>query len=176
MDKSETFAQIQSCFKIYISAKFELIILNVIALVAVWSDWAEWSNCSLDGKGICSRNRTRICFSETCSSDQAVSIAIRFRVNDTEIEEEKCNYNHIACKGNFRDKREFQFVRGSLRMRIAYYNFITKRNPDVLSRSNPNKAGLFENSFFSGKKGQLDLPLAFIFQEELLQYQCNFIQ
>ena len=105
MDKFEIFAQIQSCFKIYISAKFELIILNVIALVEVWSDWTEWFNCSLDSKGICSRNRTRTCLSEICSTDQAVSMGILFRINDTEIEEEECNYNHIACKGNLREKR-----------------------------------------------------------------------
>ena len=33
-------------------------------------------------------------------------------------------------------------------MRITYYNFISKKNPDGLFRFNPNKAGLFESSFF----------------------------
>ena len=113
MDKFDIFAQIQSYFKIYISAKLVLIILIVAALADVWSDWADWSNCSLDSRGICSRNRTRTCLSETCSSDQAVSIGTLFGINDTETEEEECNYNHIVCKGSFRDKREFSFVRGS---------------------------------------------------------------
>ena len=113
MDKFDIFAQIQSYFKICISAKLVLIILIVAALADVWSDWADWSNCSLDSRGICSRNRTQTCLSETCSSDQAVSIGTLFGINDTETEEEECNYNHIVCKGSFRDKREFSFVRGS---------------------------------------------------------------
>ena len=37
---------------------------------------------------------------------------------------------------------------------------------------NPNKTGLFEGSFFRGE-GQFD-P-SFIFQEDLIQYQYNFI-
>ena len=165
MDKFDIFAQIQSYFKIYISAKLVLIILIVAALADVWSDWADWSNCSLDSRGICSRNRTRTCLSETCSSDQAVSIGMLFGINDTEIEEEECNYNHIVCKGSFRDKRAFSFVRGSLRMRIVCYNFITKKNTNGLSRFNPNKAGLFVSSFF-WERGWAWSTLPFIFQEE----------
>ena len=38
---------------------------------------------------------------------------------------------------------------------------------------NPNKAGLFEGSFSWGR-GKFDSP--FIFQEELILYQYNFIQ
>ena len=63
---------------------------------------------------------------ETCSRDQAVSKRTVFRMNDTEIEEEECNYNHTACKGNVREKRELPFERGSLQMRIMYYNLISK--------------------------------------------------
>ena len=75
----------------------------------VWSDWTEWSNCSLDGRGICSRNRTRTCLNETCFSDQAVSMGMIFRMNGTEIVEKECNYSHNACKGNCRDNHEFSF-------------------------------------------------------------------
>ena len=58
----------------------------------------------------------------------------------------------------------------------------------VLSFVNPNKAGLFEGSFFlggggGGGGGRLNLALPqnpptppFIFQEDLVKYQYNFIQ
>ena len=46
----------------------------------------------------------------------------------------------------------------------------------TLHRSNSNKAGLFEGSFFwGGGEGQFEPP-PFIFQEELVSYQYNFIQ
>ena len=41
---------------------------------------------------------------------------------------------------------------------------------------NPNKAGFFEGSFSWGKGGQFDPPSLFIFQEELILFQYNFIQ
>ena len=55
----------------------------------------------------------------------------------------------------------------------------------VLSFVNPNKAGLLEGSFFlgGGVGGRLNLTLPqnpptspFIFQEDLVKYQYNFIQ
>ena len=42
----------------------------------------------------------------------------------------------------------------------------------LLKLFNPNKDGLFEDSFFLG--GQFDPP-SLIFQEELIYYQYNFI-
>ena len=109
MHKFDVFTQIKSYLKIYINAKLVLTILNVAVLVDVWSDWAEWSNCSLDGRGICSRSRTRTCLNETCASDQAVSIEMIFRMNDTEIVKKECNYSQNACKGNFGDNHKFTF-------------------------------------------------------------------
>lgn len=117
---------IQNFFKTQVNEQNVLCLLHFNILADVWSDWAGWSSCSVDCRGICNRNRNRTCLNETCSSDQAVSKRTVFRMNDTEIEEEECNYNHTACKGNVREKRELPFVRGSLQMRIMYYNLISK--------------------------------------------------
>ena len=97
--------KLKAILKTDISAKLVITIFNVVVLVNVWSDWTELSSCSLDGRGICSRNRTRTCLNETCSSDQAVSMGMVFRMNDTEIVEKECNYSQNACKGN----RKFTF-------------------------------------------------------------------
>ena len=109
LDKFDHFTLNQNNSKSHVNEQNVLCFLHFNILADVWSEWAGWSSCSVECRGICNRNRNRTCLNETCSGDQAVSMGMLFRINNTEIEEEECNYNNTACKGNFRNKREVPF-------------------------------------------------------------------